>query len=188
MVVVFGTAVVLPESGNCWLSSPGVAGEMVTDVAFVVCHASVVNAPATTLVGVAVNVVIVGFTGAATVIVTVAVAVPPEPVAVAVYVVFVVGDTVVVPVAANVPDTPVMVTAVAFVELHESVTDWPVVMLALSAVIWMVGAGAVFPPPGELAAPPQAVNAPRLRRIKMPRRKCLDRTKYTAMSPERLIR
>lgn len=84
VVVVFGTAVVFPETGNCWLSSPGVCGVINTDVAFVVCQVSVVNEPATTVVGFAVNVEIVGFTAAATVMVTVAVAVPPAPVAVAV--------------------------------------------------------------------------------------------------------
>lgn len=94
-----------------------------------------------------------------------------------------VGDTDVVPEVPKVPDTPVIVTPEAFVELHDSVTDWPVVMLALSAVIWMVGAGLLFPPLGLAAAPPQAVRAKRPMRASIPRRMGRGLTKYTAIPP-----
>jgi hypothetical protein len=72
-------------------------------------------------------------------------AVPPGPVARAVYVVELPGDTLRLPEGSTVPIPPSIVTLVAFLAFHESVDDWPFSMVegeAESEIVGAAGAGA----------------------------------------------
>jgi hypothetical protein len=87
----------------------------------------------------------------------VAVADPPSPLAVAVYVVVVAGVTVVVPDEATVPTPLSIATDFAFVELHVRVAGCPAVIDAGATVNVMVGA-LDWPPP--LLIPPLPLEFP----------------------------
>ena len=112
---------------------------MLTEVAFVLAQVRTEDAPLAMLAGCAVN-LIVGCVDDPVIVVTVTleVAVPAGPVAVALYVVVAVGVTITEPVAPNVP-TPAMLTEVAFVDVHFRVAVEPVVMLVGWALIAIVG-------------------------------------------------
>jgi hypothetical protein len=95
------------------------------------------------------------------VIVTLAVAMPPAPIAVMVYEVVTVGDTLIDPLGPTAPMPGSISQEVAFVELHIRVADCPYRMLTGSAVIDTVGGGvggvtvivalALAVPPGPVA-------------------------------------
>jgi hypothetical protein len=129
------------------LSATG-APFMVTDVAFVVLHVSVDDCPLVIDVGLADNVAV----GAGSVVgapdtVTVAVAVAETPAALRatnVYVVVVVGEYACDPLSAT--EAPFIVTDVAFVVLHVSVDDCPLVIVVGLADNVAVGAGVVDVP------------------------------------------
>ena len=81
--------------------------------------------------------------GAVTVTLVSATALPPGPVALAMYVVDAEGLTVRLPDASTVPTPLSIVTPVALEEFQESVVDWPLSMAAGDALREMVGAGEV---------------------------------------------
>ena len=95
---------------------------MLTLVAFVDDHVSVLDPPVATVAGDALSVTV---GSAATVTVAVAVTEPPALVAVMVYVVVADGETLRVPDALTVPTPWLMLTLVALVLDHVNVDDWP---------------------------------------------------------------
>src|SRR6267378_2556580 len=114
-------------------------------VAFEVDHESVDDWPLLMLVGFAFSMAVgIGGGGAVTVTVAVAVVEPAELVATSEYVAVAVGETVCDPLAATA--APFKVIVVAFEVDHESVDDWPLVMLvgfAFSMAVGIGGGGAV---------------------------------------------
>src|SRR3569833_1291853 len=133
------------------------SGDTVKLVALVVDQVKVTSVPGVIVVASAVNVIVGG--AALTVMVTVYVAVPPAPVAVAVNVVSWLTVTCWDPVTARAPleIAGVIVTDVALVADQVSVTLPPAFTLVVSAENVSVGAaggGGLFPPPEE--PPPQA--------------------------------
>ena len=126
---------------------PDAATEPILDietlVAFVVVQLRVELLPATTLVGVAESVQVGAFGTVTTVTVVVQVTVPPEPVAVRVYVVVCDGETTREPLRPTAP-TLVRLTLVAFVVFHESVDAPPWVIEVGLAESTQVGDGGGF--------------------------------------------
>ena len=80
--------------------------------------------------------------GAVTVTLASATALPPGPVALAMYVADDIGRTVRVPEGSTVPRPLSIVTPVAFDELHVRIVDWPLSIADGDALREMVGAGA----------------------------------------------
>jgi hypothetical protein len=138
-------------------------GLIVTAVAFVEVKLSTVEPPRKMVAGSAVTTAVgAGVATGWTTTVNEAVALPPGPVAVMVYVVVAAGVTVTEPLVVAIAPIGLIVTAVAFVEVKFSTLDWPTTMLTGSAVRLAVGArgaggttttvnDAVAIPPGPVA-------------------------------------
>lgn len=120
-MVTVGVTVTDPE-----ITLPVVKPVPAQEVACVEPHVSVEDWPEEMEVGLAERVA-VGVETVPTVTVVLAVAVPPGPVQLMPYICVAAGDTVAVP---DVPEVvkPVPVQDVAFVELHVSTEDWPLVI------------------------------------------------------------
>jgi hypothetical protein len=121
LVVTEGVTVTVPE-----VALPVEKPVPVQEVAFVELHVSVEDWPLVIEVGLAERDAVGGGT-VPTVTVALAVPVPPAPVQETLYICVAVGDIVAVP---DMPEAvkPVPVQLMAFVELHVSVEDWPMVM------------------------------------------------------------
>jgi hypothetical protein len=120
-------------------------------------HRRVAASPAATVAGLVFRLT-VGGRGLLTFTLKVDVAVPPGPVAVAVYTVVLAGDTETEPFADSVPILLSMVTVSVFEEFQLSVVLLPEVMLAGTAMRLIVGGNttltlalAIVVPPGPLA-------------------------------------
>jgi len=125
---VMAFEVVVPLTAGATLPMPW---SMENVSASVVAQARIVVSPVVTDAGVAVSVQVgVAGGGVETVMVTAQWAVPPAPIAVAVYVVVVIGETDVEPLATgvDVPTPLSIVKDVAFADVHESVAELPLVM------------------------------------------------------------
>jgi hypothetical protein len=128
--------------------------------AFLACHRRVTDCPCLILLGWAERCT-KGRGGGATWTVTLAVAVPPAPIAVMVYEVVTVGETLMEPLAPTAPMPGSISQEVAFVELHVRIDDRPYRMLPGAAEIDTVGGGvggvtvivalALAVPPGPVA-------------------------------------
>jgi hypothetical protein len=178
VVVEFTATVADPESASAVWSSPPMSGFMVKLVAFVVVHVSVTSPPAGTEVALAVSETVGAAPPLATVTFTVCFAEPPGPEACAVNVVS--AETVTVCDPDNGSAFELIegdiVTAVALVDAHVSVTDPPAVTLVVSALNVKDGAGGGF---FAEEFPPHDSNSNERVTTTMTRRTCAGRRRDT---------
>jgi hypothetical protein len=184
-VVLAGVTVAEPESAS------GVAltlGSMLTDVALALVQVSVAVPPPAMAAGLAVSVTVGGVFATVTVTVTEAVTVPPAPVAVSLYVVVLAGVTVAEPDTGSAVELTLgaIVTEVALVVVHVSVSDWPAVIWLADAVRVAVGGvwGSVG---GEDLVPPHAARVSTSNDVKRTARtlRCW-RSRYIGEGPRRM--